>query len=267
MSQSKVDGFLDVVKAGDTEGVRAMLHLPPMDPSLKVAAAASAVSLSRADPNSADSDGSCALHWAAWVRARGVFVALLEAGADPSHCNARQESVLEWALRGGDLSILAQLLTIPLSPLPGVPQTLKLDSRNAFGGQAIHIAAEEGSTELLAALLLRGADINARDKRGKTPLMCAAHRNQPGAAQFLFRHGADCNLFDNENASAVHYACIGGSEFIVRELLKQGTASHLRVRAFVNENLTPEEIATKWGHQACAAGMRKWQQRTEGWFK
>lgn len=179
MAQSPSDGFLDAVKAGDTDTVRAMMHLPPSDPAAKPIVVPHAA---RTDPNTCDSDGSCALHWAAWVRARGAFVALLEAGADPSHCNARQESVLEWALRGGDLFILAQLLTIPLSPSPAVPQTLRLDSRNAFGGQAIHIAAEEGSTELLAALVLRGADINARDKRGKTPLMCAAHRNQPGVS-------------------------------------------------------------------------------------
>lgn len=53
----------------------------------------------------------------------------------------------------------------------------------------------------------------------------------------------------------------------MREILKQGTASHLRVRAFANENLTPEEIATKYGHLGCAAGMKKWQARTEGFCK
>ena len=167
--------LLDAVKSNDCALVRSLLGLPPPPWEQTREATAAAVvsaSSSRCDPNSRDSDGSSALHWSAWVRTRPVFISLLEAGADPGAVNSRNESVLEWSLRGGDAHILAALLTLPAG-------SIDVRSANASGGQAVHIASEEGAVDALAALLLRGADINAKDGRGKTPLMCAAHRNKP----------------------------------------------------------------------------------------
>lgn len=142
--------------------------------------ASSPFPLPRADANSSDADGSSCLHWAAWTKAASIFSSLLQSGADCNHRNSRGESVLEWAVRGGDTNLLAQLMTRP---------ELNVHSANAFGGSATHIAAEEGHVSVLSALSLLGVNLDSRDCRGKTPLSCAAHRNRPAALQFLLRHG------------------------------------------------------------------------------
>lgn len=188
-----------------------------------------------------------------------MFISLLEAGANPGVVNARSESVLEWALRGGDAHILAALLTLPVG-------SIDVRSANASGGQAVHIASEEGVIPALAALVLRGADINAKDSRGKTPLMCAAHRNKPVVVQWLLRHGADASLADTEGATALHYGAVGGSEYILREVLKQGQAAALTARAFT-DHITPEEVAQKYNHPQCVTFLKRWSVQSQAILK
>jgi ankyrin repeat protein len=177
-SAASSNRLLDAVRASDTATVRRLLHLEDEDDLAVTAGTERPSSHSPpANPNVADSDGSSALHWAGWVKNRAIFLALLRAGADPAVTNHRGESVLEWSLRGGDLSILSALLTLP----DDAGEAL-LRSRNAHGGSCMHIAAEEGLLPAMAAfVLLRGGHdlLDARDARGKTPLMCAAHRSKP----------------------------------------------------------------------------------------
>ena len=43
----------------------------------------------------------------------------------------------------------------------------------------VHTAAEHGDLESVRSLMESGADLDARDERGRTPLMEATHANQP----------------------------------------------------------------------------------------
>ncbi|MBO7244293.1 MAG: ankyrin repeat domain-containing protein [Alphaproteobacteria bacterium] len=55
-----------------------------------------------------------------------------------------------------------------------------------------------------AELLIRyGANINAKDKNGKTPLMEAVQQRSFGAVKFLIQNGADVNLADEKGETAV----------------------------------------------------------------
>jgi len=42
----------------------------------------------------------------------------------------------------------------------------KINERNARGQTPLHIAAAMGHTDLITFLIIAGADINAKDKRG-----------------------------------------------------------------------------------------------------
>ncbi len=55
---------------------------------------------------------------------------------------------------------------------------------------ALHMAARRGNTEIAEALLDCGADIQARDKRGDTPLQRARNCRQAGVAALLAARGA-----------------------------------------------------------------------------
>jgi hypothetical protein len=59
---------------------------------------------------------------------------------------------------------------------------------------ALHMAARRGNTEVAEALLDCGADINARDRAGVSPLQRANNCRKAGVALLLVSRGADARL-------------------------------------------------------------------------
>jgi len=53
----------------------------------------------------------------------------------------------------------------------------------------LHTAAYWGGKEVAALLLAKGAEVNARDKSGATPLGGAIRRKQTETADLLRKHG------------------------------------------------------------------------------
>lgn len=52
------------------------------------------------------------------------------------------------------------------------------DGKEEMGTRPIHLAAARGRDEIIGLLVEAGADINVRDKDGKTPLMLSVQRLQ-----------------------------------------------------------------------------------------
>ncbi|VAI22134.1 unnamed protein product [Triticum turgidum subsp. durum] len=67
-----------------------------------------------------------------------------------------------------------------------------------FGCTPLHRAASTGNAELCEYLLEEGADIDAVDKLGQSPLMHAVICEDRGVALLLIRHGADVDIEDKE---------------------------------------------------------------------
>lgn len=63
-------------------------------------------------------------------------------------------------------------------------------------------AAGRGDAEAVRRLLQRGADVEARDETGRTPLVAAAYGNHLEAAEPLVEAGADVNARDDTVQSA-----------------------------------------------------------------
>lgn len=64
-------------------------------------------------------------------------------------------------------------------------------------GMPIHIAAEQGATEIIAALIAAGADIEAEGRAGAHPLHLAAAKNHTAAVTLLLDQGAQVEATDN----------------------------------------------------------------------
>lgn len=60
-------------------------------------------------------------------------------------------------------------------------------------------------------LIVHGANVNAQDSRGKTPLMVSSE-HKPAIGEFFIKHGADLNLTDNGKCLRwTPYICRGGT--------------------------------------------------------
>jgi ankyrin repeat protein len=68
------------------------------------------------------------------------------------------------------------------------------------------------------ALTVAGADINARDRNNRTPLMYAVRHRQRATVEFLLGHGADASARDTDGATALDLANRLGFTDIARRL-------------------------------------------------
>ena len=60
------------------------------------------------------------------------------------------------------------------------------------------------STNVFEALIKKGANVNAKDHYGMTPLFYAIDSKNYLAAQFLLQHGANVNEKDNQGITPLH---------------------------------------------------------------
>ncbi|KAF4537795.1 Ankyrin repeat protein [Lasiodiplodia theobromae] len=65
-------------------------------------------------------------------------------------------------------------------------------------------------------------NVNAFDSSGVTALMLAAELEELPVVRWLLNNGADVNMLDDQNRSAIYYAVSAGSTTAVEELLKFG---------------------------------------------
>lgn len=98
--------------------------------------------------------------------------------------------------------------------------------RDARGRTPLHIALQEESEKALASLLAHpGLDVNAVNTAGETPLMLAALKGRLDWVQALAQRGAQ---IDREGWTALHYACSGPDNGVAPWLLAQGAVIDAR---------------------------------------
>jgi len=155
--------LVEAVKSGDAAAVRALLH-------------------AKADGNSAEADGTTALHWA--VRRGDVATVdlLLKAGAKAAAANRYGITPLYLASANGDAATVARLLDAGADPNTTLPD----------GETVLMTAARTGNVAVIKALVTRGANVRARERRkGQDALMWAAAENNAAAVTALIEAGAD----------------------------------------------------------------------------
>jgi ankyrin repeat protein len=74
-------------------------------------------------------------------------------------------------------------------------------------------------------LAATGANLNARDSHGRTPLHVATFARQRGAVRALMKAGADINLLENDRYDGVTIAAVADDEETLRVLLSLGASA------------------------------------------
>ena len=87
----------------------------------------------------------------------------------------------------------------------------------------------QGLPELTQALLDKGASLTAADKEGRTPLLHAIlQHNTPLALQLADLKGADFNAADTEERTPVMHALLCGNPGLALKLLERGAEIDLK---------------------------------------
>ncbi|MET4898431.1 ankyrin repeat domain-containing protein [Sphingomonadaceae bacterium jetA1] len=125
--------------------------------------------------------------------------------------------------------MFALLLPVLLAAAPAEPVNLPPPERR----QALLFeAAKMGRTDLIPFLAKNGADVNAYEERGFTPLILAAYNGQAAAVEALLNAGADpCKPDRTQGNTAQMGVAFKGDDRIAARLLKAGCDINARNKA------------------------------------
>jgi ankyrin repeat protein/serine/threonine protein kinase len=99
-----------------------------------------------------------------------------------------------------------------------------INAKNKFGYTPLHVVADRGHIEIVKLLIEHGADVNAKDNIfGHTPLHKAAYNGHIEIVKLLIEHGADVNAKDIIiGVTPLHYAAYKAHIEIVKLLIEHG---------------------------------------------
>jgi len=122
---------------------------------------------------------------------------------------------------------MVEVLLIGLGLLSGVGVVLALYRRQRQAaqraGQMLLQATEAGDIVQMQALLDKGAEVNARNAHGWTPLHVAAAGGDPAVIALLLQHGADVHAQSHIGTTALDNATTrGGRKAVIDLLLAHG---------------------------------------------
>lgn len=117
--------------------------------------------------------------------------------------------------------LVALLVVMPMSGSAQVPPSTS--QVEAYRG--LHEAAHEGDVAAIQDLVAEGADLEARDAAGRTPLHVAAFVSQNQAVRALAKAGADLNALENSAYDIVTIAAVADDLALVDLALLLGASA------------------------------------------
>lgn len=146
------------------------------------------------------------------------------------------------AAKAGDLAKVRSLLA---------RDPTLVSSKDDSGFTPLHTAVFAAHAEVAEFLLSKGADVNAREKNGATPLIIGAMGGrvevdgQAGVEALLLTHKADINAKSANGMTALHVAALLGHADVVKLLLAKGAD----LNAKDEKDNTPSDYAAQQGRQ------------------
>lgn len=86
---------------------------------------------------------------------------------------------------------------------------------------SIHSAAGYQNFNDVKGFVNKGADVNAKDGYGNTPLLIAVQYSNYTIAKYLIDNGADVNSQNNEGWTALNYAVYYGGDALAKLLIEK----------------------------------------------
>jgi ankyrin repeat protein len=128
-----------------------------------------------------------------------------------------------------------------------------IDAINNFGQTPLHLACENGHENVAAFLIGKGVNVDVKDNNDKTPFHLACENGHENVAAFLIGKGVNVDVKDNNGQTPFHLACENGHENVAAFLIEKG----VNVDAIDNLGVTPLHYACYKGHENVAALLIK----------
>ena len=97
-----------------------------------------------------------------------------------------------------------------------------VNAKNEYGSTPLHKSARHGRLEVARALIDKGADVNAKNDDGWTPLLLSASNEHLEVARFLIEAGADVNAKNEYGFTPLHKSARHGHLEVARALIDKG---------------------------------------------
>jgi ankyrin repeat protein len=144
-------------------------------------AALSVLLKNKVDVNTAEADGTTALHWASHRDDLESAKMLLSGGANVNAANDLGATPLWIASENGSAAMVRLLLQAGADPNRAL----------LLGETPLMVASRSGGAGVVEQLLSKRASVNARAARGQTALMWAVAQRHPDVVRVLLANGAD----------------------------------------------------------------------------
>ena len=216
-----------------------------------------------------DSKGDSPLHFACMAADRDLVEVLLKNGANVNFTNNARMMPIHEACKSGQKDIVKLLLSNGavvnvvsnqnITPLyVAYEQSRKelLEMLMKFGANdfllpQLHLFCFLGKEEKVTRLLAVGAEINSKDKHGRTPLHVCCQEGYGAIVKTCMERGANVNNKDNKGLTALHYASTAGNSDIIQTLTSGGA----KVNLVDNSGNTPLHVACEKDHLMSAAAL------------
>lgn len=216
--------------------------------------AVEALLAARPDLKPRDRDGYDALLHAAGDEKRHPLIPkLLELGAEPKTVNHGGSDALMLAARTRNARLVADFIKLGLSAKnrdrDGQTAAHYATGPEFFRGDPFGAGGKESAgarrAEVLGILRENGADLDAADRQGVTPLQLAAGKGDAGVVKYLLSQAPDPDRADEEGITALHHAAAEGSAEVLEALLTPGRDTELRDK----HGSTPLWLAALWNNR------------------
>jgi hypothetical protein len=148
--------------------------------------------------------------------------------------NKRVETQLRYFCRHGMTASVVRMLEM---------RSIDVEAKGGeHGSTCLIVAALNGHFAICRLLLDKGAQLEAKDSDGWTPLHYAAWNGHVEFVRLICDHGADVEARDNDGWTPIHWAAYNGHISVVKELIDERNAE-------INARMNGGRTALTWARR------------------
>ena len=163
-----------------------------------------------ADENARNQNGDSVLYMAIQKENKEAVKLLLDRGADVFATNSKNDSPLKLAFKSGG------------EKQQWILTSAVITSRDGNKNTPLHYAASWELPDAVAALIERGADVNAANSSGETPIFYAIQTDDPLIVYAMIDAKANVNAHDNLGNTPLHHTVSWEAQKAAEILLANG---------------------------------------------